>query len=283
MKTKPELVFDKLFYRTCTILQLNQWAKESVVPSQKFGNFYELGEDSFGYEPTYKLHVENFKKFVAELKELNKLRVKTGKELTKLRKKRQEEQDKLHPKTELSEQRAKRRKEAGAISWWTDDPSSEAEYRGKDRMIDEKICKFSTKYKTALEALTFSQFFREHRVYLTAPFVNMGLSPGAGNDRQVFLSFIGPYLDFRSYGKTHIQGPKGGTQAIPSHLLRLAEKMRCKGKGTKAGSLATITDVIMEKMGYSFELPDNKMLKIYDNISRTLTRHFARIKQSRPK
>ena len=135
--------------------------------------------------------------------------------------------------------------------------------------------KFKETYQEALGVMLLKP---GDRIYFDTQFY-----PRNAEEQGYFGRFLKVYLMLEWRKRLGIQGPKTGTQSLPSRLLRLAEAMRRKGKGTKAGSLDTITAAVMEGMGHSLKCPDDKTLKISDNVRRTLTRHFARIGHSHPK
>ena len=262
---KTALVFNGLFYRTCKVSGLSREGAKmfeyDITPTERFGGVYRLGKYDFGFYPTYQLHIKNFISFVKDLEGVNIVRAKIWPDFTSI------------------------------LSCGRDyTKGNKAAALQEEQESDKETQRFLTKYKEALEALTFSQSLKERQVPEShIDLLNMQLFPRAGNEQRLFGRFIKAYLELRQNSRLKIQGPKHGTQSIPAHLLRIAEKMHRKGKGTKAGSLETIADMVAGKIGH-LELSDNetkashdKAITIRENIYRTLVRHFARIKQSRLK
>lgn len=243
---KKELILAGLFWRTYIIID---YKTEGLLNAcvDKWGASYKSGPTTIETAATFQLHKEGFKKFLIKLENLAD----------------QEESTRKIP-----------------TGWLMRHKPKEAErlmlsQQNKREMFYKAYAKFKDKYREALGVILLKS---GDRIYFDTQFY-----PRNAEEQGYFSRFLKAFLILEWRKRLNIQGPKTGTQSIPSQLLRLAEAMRRKGKGTKAGSLDTITAAVMEGMGHSLKCPDDKTLKISDNVRRTLARHFASIEQSHPK
>lgn len=156
------------------------------------------------------------------------------------------------------------------------------------RQFEAKIKALRTNGQASFDAAgkffdTYSEVF--HVLFRMSEFegmtyFNLMFYPRAGHQQKIFRRFINCYLDAVS-PRMNMQGPKSGTQAIPAQALLYAENLRRKGKGTKVGSIETLTSETLKRIGYTLNVDatmqdDETLDRRREATRRTLLRHFKR-------
>lgn len=133
------------------------------------------------------------------------------------------------------------------------------------------------RYGAAIKALVLPRFGSEGPLFNPKYF-------SRGPESKRFWDFVDLWNSITFSDQGVARGAPPDPRFLPEHLLRLAAKMRCKGKGTKAGSLEIIRDTMLEKLGYPHKGDglNKKEFDRYeshsDSIYRGLTRYFKRLK-----
>ena len=239
-KTQPAA--NGLYDRTCEIREYP-------------GGFQELC-------PTYTMHRENFQKFVLELDHLAD-RAKTVFQYCS-RELGTSKGSKINYKFTFG----LGYNNQGRLNW------KELKYN-LDPKTQEKRLKLITDYEGLRKR--YYDFFNLVAIQQgRQEYFNLEFYPAAGKEQTLFAKFKRTYLRLAGIIRLNTTGPKGGTRVIPDPLLHLADEMRCKGKGTKKGSIDTITKVIMNKMGLSTaERTAEAYERDRERIRKTIVRHFS--------